>query len=265
MNVFSITSNLWRWRLLVGQLARREFSSRYAGSALGAAWAVLEPAVQFSLYFLVFPVFLGMRLEGRPGVASYGFFLASGLVPFLAFQESVIRSIGLARGSAGVIRHVNVPLEVMLAGALAAIFARQGVALLILAVVSLVAGTLAWAQLPYLCCAIALLLLLTLGVSLILVPAGAFLPDLGQAITTGMTVLFFLTPIVYPPTLVPERFRGWLMANPLVGVLDGFRAAFSGESARLATALVALAWALGAVLLGGWLFVRRTRAVRDIV
>lgn len=263
--MFSITSNLWRWRRLLGRLTRREFASRYAGSALGAMWAVLEPLVQFALYFTVFPVFLGMRLEGRPGVAAYGFFLASGLVPFLAFQEAVVRAAGLARSSGALIRHVNVPLEVLATASVAAVFARQGVALVLLTLIAAAVGSLAWANLAWVVVGAVLLLILTLGLALALVPTGAFLPDIGQLIGTATTVLFFLTPVVYQPGVLPAGLREWLPANPLAGILEPFRAAFVGEPVRAVALLSAVAWALAAALFGSWVFSRRACAVRDMV
>ena len=135
--MIQIIRELWRWRRLVGELARRDFKARYAGSVLGGAWSVLEPLVQFGLYLTVFGVFLGMRLEGKAGVGNFGLYLISGLVPFAAFQESVTRATGLARERAQLVRHVNVPLEVLLAGTLAAVFARNGVALLLPAALEL--------------------------------------------------------------------------------------------------------------------------------
>jgi len=129
--MLAIISSVWRWRRLVRELARRDFKARYAGSALGVTWSVLEPLIQFGLYLVVFSVFLGMRFEDNPRVGSFGLYLVSGLVPYLAFQESVHRATGLARAEAGLVRHVNAPLEVLLAGSLVSIFVRFGIAFLL--------------------------------------------------------------------------------------------------------------------------------------
>ena len=259
-----IIRELWRWRRLVGELARRDFKARYAGSALGAAWSVLEPLVQFGLYLTVFGVFLGMRLEGKAGVGNFGLYLISGLVPFGAFQESVMRATGLARERSQLVRHVNVPLEVLLAGTLAAIFARQGVALAIVIAVAAAAGTLTAVGLLWLLAGIVVLTVAVFGLALGLVVAGAFLPDLAQVVGTGTMVLFFLTPVVYPASQVPHALARFMPANPLWGILRCFRAALVGEPPGAASFAVAALCAAAFFALGSLVFAARRRQVPDL-
>ena len=258
------TAQLWRRRALVIRLARHDFRARYAGSALGLLWAVLEPAVQFGLYLVVFSVFLGMRLAQSPGVTSFGFYLVSGLVPFLAFQESVALAVGYARTSAGLIRHVRVPVEVHLGGAIIAVLARYAIALGLVLAAAVVAGVVKWASLPWLLVGVALLLGLVWGCALTLYCVGAFLPDVVQGVGTAMMVLFFLTPVVYPESALPASVRPWLAVNPLIGMLDAFRAGLVGAElvpVRLVTAALAALAALG---VGAAVFDRREAAVRDL-
>jgi lipopolysaccharide transport system permease protein len=263
--VFSRFSSVWRWRRLVKQLAVRELRSRYAGSVLGGAWAVLEPGVQFALYFIVFSYFLGMRLEGRPGVGSYALYLVSGLVPFQMFQECLIRAAGFARSQAGLVRHVNVPLEVLLAGAILAIVARHLLSLLLVAGAAVALGTVTWSAMPVTLAGLALLVVGMIGVSLALVPAGAFIPDLVQVVATGTTVLFFLTPIVYPISAVPASAVRWMSYNPLVGAIDAVRAGFLGGGPSVSQAVLTAVTVAATVVVGVAVFARRADAVRDVV
>lgn len=263
--MLTLLTAVWRWRRLVKELARREFHARYAGSALGAAWAVLEPAVQFGLYLTVFSYFLGMRLEGRPDVGSFGLYLVSGLVPFLALQEALSRATSLVRGNAGLVRHVNVPIEVLLAGSLLAVVWRYAIALGLVLLAALALGSLSLLHLPWLIVGVALLLLGVWGAALLLATAGAFLPDLAQVVGTAMMVLFFLTPVVYTEHQLPSKAAKWLVLNPLLGMLEAFRAGVIGgsvSSARLALSGVA---AVAVAVLGSLVFVRRAAAVRDLV
>jgi lipopolysaccharide transport system permease protein len=246
-------------------LARRELRSRYAGSLLGGAWAVLEPAVQFLLYFTVFSYFLGMRLEGRSGVGSYALYLVSGLVPFQMFQECLMRAAGFARAQAGLVRHVNVPLEVLLTGSLAAVAARHLLSLALVAAAAIALGSAALSQLPLMLLGLATLAVGTLGLALLLVPVGAFLPDAVQVVGTGSSVLFFLTPIVYPLSAVPEAAARWIAYNPLAGVMTAVRSGFLGVAAPASCLALPGAVAVLALLAGGAVFVRRAGAVRDIV
>ncbi len=263
--MFGIIFSVWRWRRLVRELARRDFKARYAGSALGVAWAVLEPLIQFGLYLLVFSVFLGMRLESDSGVGSFGFYLVSGLVPYLALQESVQQAASLARAHAGLVRHVNAPLEVLLAGALLATLTRYGIAFILILGAAVGFGTVHWLRLPWAIVGVLLLVAGAWGTALVLVPAGAFMPDLPQVVGTGGMVMFFLTPIVYTANLIPAKISWWLVANPLVGLLDAFRAGVTAGhlvAARLAVTALAV---LAVCTLGSAIFRRRARAVRDVV
>jgi lipopolysaccharide transport system permease protein len=257
--------SLWRWRRLVARLARREFRARYAGSALGAAWAILEPAVQFGLYLFVFAYFLGMRIESSGSVSSFGLYLVAGLVPYLAFQESLVRAVSLARANAALVRQVSLPLGVLLAGSLGAVAARHAIALGLVVAAAAAAQPIAWVQLPWLVLGIALLLGLTLGLALALLPIGAFLPDVAQVVGTGTTVLFFLTPIVYPPSALPEAVQQWLFLNPLTGLLGTFRAGIGFPAVGLDALAVTCVVTLAALLGGAWVFERRAAAVRDLV
>lgn len=263
--MLGVVRTVWRWRSVVFNLAAREFRARYAGSLLGAVWAFLEPLIQFSLYLTVFSWFLGMRLEGRPGVASFALYLMSGLVPYLAFQESLLRAVNLAREQAQLVRHVAVPLEALLAGSLAAIFARQAVTMVLVIAAGVVAGTLTWSGVPWLVFGGAVLILSVFGLTLALVPGGAFLPDLSQFLGTGLTVLFFLTPIVYSTAVLPKRLVPWMVLNPVADLLQVFRAGVLGLPMTMTAAAVASVFAFVALAFGAWVFSARARAVRDVV
>ncbi len=260
-----IIRNVWAWRRLIAVLAAREFRARYAGSLLGMAWAFLEPFVQFLLYFTVFSWFLGMRLEGRPGMASFALYLLSGLVPYLAFQESLLRAAGLARENAALVRHVNVPLEVLLAGSLTAIFARHAVTLTLVLLAAVFGGTLGWPGALWLMIGVAALAAVVFGLSLALVPVGAFLPDVSQFLGTGLTILFFLTPIVYSASVLPKRLLPWMVWNPVADLLAVFRAAVVGLAVTPVQVVVAAAFGGAALMAGMAVFSLRAAAVRDVV
>ncbi len=263
--VISPVAQVWRWRRLVLDVAQREFRARYAGSVLGAVWAILEPALQVGLYVLVFGYFVGTSFVGGGGVGTYALHLVAGMVPFLAFQECVIRASGFARSQAALVRHINVPVEVLLAGSLLAVLARYAVAMALVVAGAGFAGGLAWTHLVWLLPATIVLVALTWGLALALVPMGAFVPDVGQLVITGTSVLFFLTPIVYQMDRLPPRAARYVALNPMTGVVDLFRAGVAGSElsgARLAVTLIATVLALW---LGSGIFTRHARTIRDLV
>jgi lipopolysaccharide transport system permease protein len=263
--LLTIIRNLVRWRSLVWALAKRDFRRRYVGSLLGAAWAIIEPSVQFGLYFLVFSVFLGMKIEKGLGGGSYAMYLLSGMVPYLVFQESLMRAVTLAREQASIARHVRLPLEVLLAGTLVAVLMRHLLSLAILGVIAIGYGHVILSQLPWLLAGITVLAAGSLGLALALVPAGAYMPDLAQLVGMAMSVLFFLTPIVYAPTVLPAVVNRWLWCNPLVGLVDMFRAGIMGGGVPPAHLVGALVAAGVALVFGQAVFYRRALQVPDLV
>lgn len=258
-------SRILYWRRLVAELARREFRVRYAGSVLGVAWAVLEPLVQFGVYLFVFSHILGMRLELDGRVGSFGFYLVSGLVPFLAFQEGVQRAAAMGRVQGDLLRHVKVPGWVVLAGAMTAVAWRYGVALALITIAALVSGSLFWGQLVWLPLGLTLLAVGVWGLALALVPAGTLLPDLAQVVAVGTMVLFFLTPIVYPAELVPARLQPVMGLNPLLGMLDCFRAAFTGSPPTVPALAASTFAAVVSLVCGRVVFVRLEPLMKDLV
>jgi lipopolysaccharide transport system permease protein len=263
--VLGLVGQVWRYRSLVKDLAWRDFRARYVGSALGVAWAVLEPLVQFTLYLAVFAGILGMRFAPGTGVGSYGLFLLSGLVPFLALQEVVVRAVTLVRDQAALVRHVNVPLVVLLTGSLFAVLLRHAVALVLVFAINVAAGTVLLSKVWLLPVGVVTLLGLGFGLALLLVPVGAYVPDTVPLVASGLSIAFFMSPIVYTEAAIPPRFAAWLEANPILGLLQMFRAGLLGTDVRAGSLVVTLGATLVALVLGSLFFVARERSVRDVV
>lgn len=260
-----VIGRIWRWRRLVRELARRDFRARYAGSLLGASWAIFEPVVHFGLYWFVFDRLLGTRLASADGVGPFALYLISGLVPFLALQEMLQRAVGLAGEQAAILRHVNVPVEVLVSGALLAVAARQGVALALVVAACAATGTLGAAQLPALALGLGVLLLAGWGAALALFPIGAYLPDAAQVVRIGSQVVFFATPIVYREAIVPPGQRVWFDLNPVAGLVDLFRAGLVGGQVSVRRTVLAAAASVLCAALGAMVLRQRGRTLRDVV
>ncbi len=262
--MFQWVANVWRWRRLVATLAVREVRLRYAGSLFGIAWTVLEPLVQFGLYLWVFGVILGIRFADQ-GIGSYGVYVLSGLIPFLFFQETLTRALGLARHQVALLRSSAVPLEVLLAGSYLAIGAKYVTGFLLLTGGGLAAGTLAYWQLGWVAVALLVLGLGTFGVGLVAVTLGAFVPDASPFAGLATMAILFASPILYPLAAVPHPLRPLLGVNPLVGVLEGFRGFFLGAPVAVGPVMVAVGAGLASVVVGSWVHRRRGRFVREVV
>lgn len=259
----SLAREVWQHRSLVLTMAGRAIKARYAGSVLGLAWAVLEPLLQFGLYLLVFGVFLGLRGFAGGGTA-FALWLLAGLVPFLLLQEGWVRAAGVFRAQAGLVKHVPVPLSVLLVSELLAVLARHAVLVFLLMVVATVAGHAHLAGVPFLLIGLGLSLLLLVGGGLFLSVAGTYIPDVAPVTSTAMSLALYLTPILYPAHLVPPQLRRFLWVNPLFGLAEMFRG-FVGSVPAWPPVLATVVLSLILAVAARSLFLRREKRLRDLV
>lgn len=251
---------LWRYRELLVSLARRDVSVRYKQTALGAAWAVLQPAMMM----VVFTVFFG-RLANLPsGGTPYPLFVLAGLLPWMFFAAAVGSSANSVVGSERLITKIYFPRLAVPFAAVAAAAADFLVActLLVLAVVGFALFTdfrpdLSW-QLLLAPLAFALTVLLATGLGTFLAALTVAYRDFRYVIPFFLQLGMFSTPTIYlQPTGGEGRLTGLLIAaNPMASLVTTFRAAVLGGPVPW----LGLLWAAavgGVLLLAGCLYFRK--------
>jgi lipopolysaccharide transport system permease protein len=264
---------VWRplWELprrfdLIWPLARRMTLARYRGSALGLLWALLTPAVMIAVFTFLFAGVFGARFtpEGTPW--DYALYLFCGLLPWTAFSETLQQSAGLVVAHANLVKRVVFPLETLpVAQALAALTAQLfGTAALLIATVVIrreLHLTALW--LPLL---LVPQLLLTLGGAWLVASLGVFIRDTAQVLGLVLMAWLYLTPIIYPETVVPARFRPALELNPFTPLVRSYRRTLLEGAQPDWTGLVyTTALALAAFLLGYWWFARTRKNFADVI
>ncbi len=216
---------LYRRRWLAVYFAQRELSRSHRSSYLGFLWALLSPLLQIVLLTLVFSEIIGIRFRELTGDSSlnYGLFLYCGLVPYLAFSDTLTKSMNSIRSNTGLVQKVVFPLEILpLTRAVTVLVdALFGLVMLIL-VVAVLAQRLEWTilLLPAL---IAVQLVFTLGLSYLSAVIGTYVPDIRNSLRVFVRALFFVTPIVWPAEMVPERLRFLVDYNPLAFLVTAYR------------------------------------------
>ncbi len=253
---------------LLKELVQRDFQSRYAGSLLGFLWPFLLPLWQLLLFSFVFATVLQIPLKGER-TDNFALFLFCGLLPWMAINEGISRSATAITDNANLVKNVNFQPEILVASIALGALLQEGVALAVLLVILAVLGKLSLVTLPILGIALPLQVALTLGLGLLLCCIHTLFRDTVQLLSMVMMGWFYLTPIVYPRSLVPPRFQGWLQWNPLTPLVDLYRQALlAGEgapSASLSFQSVGqlAAVALGLLFAGGWLFRRLKHGFAD--
>jgi lipopolysaccharide transport system permease protein len=210
---------------LLKELVVRDLRVRYAGSSLGLLWAFANPVLWMVLYTAVFSLVLRVPVEA--GFASFPEFLMAGLLPWMAIQEGIARSASVLVDNAAIVKKTVFPLETLVLSVVLAAVVNLLIGLGVLGIYVALLGHLQVAWLTLLVPALLLQILLTFGVGCIAATATALVRDTAQAVGIVLTIAFYATPIVYPPSLVPQRLRPWIDANPLTQLVDLYRRALT--------------------------------------
>jgi lipopolysaccharide transport system permease protein len=220
----ALAKSLWRNRQLIFQMTRREVVGRYKGSVLGLAWSFFNPVFMLTVYTFVFSEIFKSRWSGASeSKTGFAVLLFTGLIVQSLFAEVLNRSPGLILGNVNYVKKVVFPIEILPIVTIGAALFHSLISVSVLLVAFLLFnGYLHWTVILVPFVLLPLVILVT-GISWMLASLGVFLRDVGQTITIITTVLMFLSPVFYPVSAVPERFRVWIMANPLTFIIEQAR------------------------------------------
>jgi len=253
-----------RDRALLANFFKRELTTRYLGSTTGLAWALLHPIALLAVYHFVFTT---VFRAGSFGGKSFLLFVAVALWPWLAAQEGLQRGTVSLAGYAGLIRKVAFPHELVIYASVASTFALQFAGYLAVLVVLAAFGE--PVRFEGLLVAVPLWLVLAVavaGIALLLAALQVFIRDVEHVMMPVLMILMYLTPILYPLTLVPEGLRPWVAANPFAWLVVRLRdALLEGQLAPQWGDAVALAAALALFFAGRWVFRRLSPHFEDFL
>lgn len=254
--------DLWAYRELLYFLVWRDLKVRYKQTAFGVGWAILQPFVTMVVFTVVFGKFAKIPSDGLP----YPIFAYAALLPWNYFTRSLQHSILSVTGSAHLISKVYFPRLVLpLAGTLFGLvdFAISFGFLL---------GMMAWYGIVPKLAALALPLFLLMAM-LVALSVGLWLSalnvkyrDIGQVTPFLTHIWLFASPVAYPVSMVPEKWRWLYSLNPMTGVIEGFRWALLGKQGPDFGMITVSAVIVLAMLVGGVFFFRRMeRSFADVV
>ena len=257
----ALIRDLWRNRQLTRQMIHRDIAGRYKGSALGLAWSFFNPVFMLAVYTFVFSeIFKARWGTGEDeSKTQFAVVLFAGMIVHGLFAEVLNRAPGLILANVNYVKKVVFPLEILPVVSLGAALFHSLVSLgVLLAAFALFNGYVHWTavliplvMLP--------LVVLTLGLAWMLASLGVFLRDVGQTIGIITTVLMFLSPVFYPVTAVPERFRPFIMANPLTFIIEQAREVLIWGHLPNWTGLGIYTLAATAVAWAGYAWFQKTR------
>jgi lipopolysaccharide transport system permease protein len=206
---------LYRNRRLTLAMAKREVTDKYTRQMLGSLWAIGHPLIHVSVYIFIFQVVLKLRMGGTVEMPlDYVAYLLSGLIPWLAVQESLAKGSTVITSQANLVKQVVFPIEVLPVKSVLACFVTQAVGTFCLMLyVFIDHGSLppTYALLPLLwICQATAMVGIVFGISAL----GVYVRDIKELVQVFAVVGMYLVPIVYQPDQVPERIRPLLDFNP---------------------------------------------------
>ena len=254
--------DLWRYRELLYFFAWRDVKVRYRQAVLGIAWAVIQPLFTMVLFSLIFGRMAHVPSNGIP----YPIFSFCALVPWTYFSTVVAQASNSISGNASLVTKVYFPRVLLPAGtALAALLDFAVASVLLIGMMFYYHVTISWLLLltPL---AVALMILTTLGVSLFVAALTVRYRDIRHLLPFLIQLWMFATPIIYPATMVPPRFRRILALNPCWGVVDSFRACLlPNQPIDFKLIGCSLAVAVFLLVAGAYYFKKMEKTFADII
>jgi lipopolysaccharide transport system permease protein len=253
--------SLWAYRELFYFLTWRDVKVKYKQTALGAAWAVIQPLFTVIIFSIFFAKLAGMPSDGVP----YPLFAYAAVLPWIFFSNAVTKSGASLVGSANLITKVYFPRMIIPAAAVAAGLIDLAVAFGILAVLMIYyAVGMTWGLLmvPAL---IVVTALLAVAVGMWASALDVRYRDVRHALPFAIQLTMFVTPIIYPASVVPERWRWAFNLNPLTGIIEGYRAALFGRPFDWAALASSVAITLALLFYAAYYFKRVERTFADVI
>jgi ABC-type polysaccharide/polyol phosphate export permease len=258
--------NLIYRRTVLFQLVRRDFEQRFIGSVAGWLWGVIHPLVMLASWVFVFEVCLKMTLPANEVTQRYSLFLFCGILPWLLFQETVLRSASSLLDNANLITKTVFPAEIVPVSIFLSSLINHLLALaLAVAIVGVYLGHFSvWMlSLPIY---MLLIGLFSVGVSWIVSSLQVYLRDTAQVISVVLTLWFWTTPIMIDEQRFPARLRFLLRLNPLSYLVKAYRERLlSYRVPSLHELGIVTAYAATAFILGGLFFRHLKRGFADVL
>jgi lipopolysaccharide transport system permease protein len=254
-------SELWLYRELLYFLILRDVKVRYKQTLMGLAWVIIQPLGTMLILTLVFNRFV--RLDAGP--LPYPLFALSGLLLWIFFANAVTNSTNSLINNANLITKVYFPRMFIPAAAVGAGLVDLAMAFLLLVALFFYYGlslTLSSLLLPLF---ILLMTLLALAVGLLSAALTVKYRDLRHALPFIIQLWMFASPVIYPSHVVPERWKWLLTINPVAGIIEGFRAALTGQAFNWLNVSVSAAITLGLLFCSVYVFRRFEDTFADVV
>lgn len=253
--------DLWTFRELLYFLTWRDVKVRYKQTELGVAWAIIQPL----LTMLIFTIFFG-RLAGVPSDnVPYPLFAYAGLLPWTFFSNAISNSGNSLVGNANLLTKVYFPRMIIPGAAVAAGLVDFAIAFVILLILMVYYGVVVTWNILMFPVVLLLTTLLALGMGMWLSALNVKYRDVRFALPFLIQLGLFVSPVIYPASFLPARFRWLLSLNPMTGIIEGYRSSLFGREFNWIALATSAAITLILLIYSSYSFRRMEKSFADIV
>ena len=262
-----ILKNWWIHRELIKEFSKREILIRYRGSVLGLMWSFFNPLFMLSIYTFIFSeVFKARWNEISQTKTEFALLLFIGLLVFNLISECLIRASTIITSNINYVKKVIFPLDILPVAIMIAALFHGLISLFIWVIAYSILIGIPQVTILYLPIVITPYILFILGLSWILASLGVFLRDVSQFIGMMLNVLLFMSPIFYPITAIPEKYRFIFQLNPLTLVIDQARLVmYWGNQPDFLSVLLLFLFSLSIYYLGFVWFQKTRKGFSDVL
>lgn len=254
---------LWHYRELFYFLAWRDIKVRYKQTVFGVGWAILQPFTMMVVFSIVFGAMAKVPSDNIP----YPIFVYTGLLLWSLFSSALGGVSQSLIGNAAIIQKVYVPKLIIAVSCMIVYLVDFLFASLVLAGIMVYYGFLPdFKGLILLPIVLIVVVLSSLGLGLFLAALNVRYRDVRYVLPFFIQLLIFVTPVIYPISIVPEKFRWLLSLNPMTGAIETFKAGFLNTGAiNWNGFIISLAIAIAVFFLGLWYFLKTEKVFADII
>ncbi len=214
---------VWSYRFFIVSSIKTEFKSRFVRSKLGALWMILHPLAQVLVYALILSQIMTAKLPEVATQYAYPVYMLSGMLAWSLFSEILNKSLNVFISNGNLLKKMAFPKLALPLITIGGALINFMIFFTMMFIVFGFLGHLPYHALQWLPLLILITLTLAIGIGLFLGTLNVFIRDIGQMMEVILNFWFWLTPIVYMISIVPEKYHALFMFNPMTGVVMGYQ------------------------------------------
>lgn len=221
--------SLWAYRGFIRCSVKREFQSRYQNSMLGAVWTVLNPLAMIVVYTVIFSQIMRARLAGSDAKFAYSVYLCSGVLTWGLFADLIGRLQAIFIQNGSLLKKLSFPRTCLPIIAVFSALINFGIIFTLFTLFLIFSGNFPGLVYAAFIPVLALMVMFATGLGVMLGVLNVFFRDVGQLFGIIMQFWFWLTPIIYPATILPEKVKRFMVFNPMAKLIAAFQQIFSAR------------------------------------